>query len=647
MMVRSRLTLVIASLVIAVLLPGPALAAGRPAGPQAAPEFGLVGQEGGESYSVAVQGTYAYLGIGPRLAVMNVSVPAAPVVAGHSAPLPDIVQGIAVSGSTAYVADGASGLQIVDVTNPSSPQWTGSLDTPGTAQNVAVSGTYAYVADMDGGLRIVNVANPLAPAEVTALTASTLGGAVKGIAVAGATAYVGAGAGGLVIVDVTAPANPVIRGRYQGPLATNVTVLGAAAYVVDSAGLRVLALNVSNPSSPQLIDSKFVTGVPDDLAVNGAYLYVMAGDAGMHIFWIKSDTGLLYPRVTYNTPGAAHDVALSDLYAYVADGRAGLRVVDVLTNVGVPVEVGSYRTLGDALAVVASNGRAYVAAGEEGLSVMDLADPANPVQAGSVDTPGYAQGVALGGTRVYVADGNQGLAVVEVSNPAKPALLGQRVLPGSGYAWAVAVQGTYAYLAAESEGMQIVDVSNPSSPSLVGSGLKLPGDAEHASVWDVAVAGNYAYLAAGLGGVHVVDISAPAAPHEVAVIPSADWAEAVSLSGVYAYIADEYGGLRIADVTTPASPMVLTAYTGSLDPVLNVAASAGQAFVTTGDSVHMLDVSIPTSPVLRASHKTPGAPQDVAVGDTVLVADFDGGLRVLNPAMIVGSHATFLPLVVR
>jgi hypothetical protein len=364
MLLRRRTSLAILIFAVAALAPVTGLT-GRAAplgAPQATPVIGLVGQEGGESYSVALQAGYAYMGIGPRLAVIDVSAPTTPVRVGRSAPLANIVQGVAVSGGVAYIADGASGLHIVDVTNPSSPQWKGSFDTPGSAQNVAVSGATAYVADLDGGLRIVNVAAPQAPAQVAFITSAALGGEVKGIAVAGNTAYVGAGAGGLVIVDVTTPSSPVIKGRYQGLFAANVTIVGTTAYVVDSSGLRVLALNVTNKLSPQLVDSASVTGVPDDLTVNGSYLYVAAGESGIHVLQINPDTGFLYPRVTVNTPGVAHDVAVAGLYAYLADGRAGLRIVDVGTDISAPVEVGAYRTLGDALGVAANGGRAYVAA---------------------------------------------------------------------------------------------------------------------------------------------------------------------------------------------------------------------------------------------------------------------------------------------
>ena len=64
----------------------------------------------------------------------------------------------------AYVADGADGLQIIDVSNPASPTLVGSVDTPGEAQDVVITGDRAYVADGLGGLQIVNVSAPNHPA---------------------------------------------------------------------------------------------------------------------------------------------------------------------------------------------------------------------------------------------------------------------------------------------------------------------------------------------------------------------------------------------------------------------------------------------------------------------------------------------------
>jgi Ca2+-binding RTX toxin-like protein len=64
---------------------------------------------------------------------------------------------VQVVGNYAYVADGDSGLQIIDISNPTTPTLKGNYDTSGYAQGVQVVGNYAYVADDASGLQIIDV----------------------------------------------------------------------------------------------------------------------------------------------------------------------------------------------------------------------------------------------------------------------------------------------------------------------------------------------------------------------------------------------------------------------------------------------------------------------------------------------------------
>jgi len=82
----------------------------------------LVGHIGGVTEAVFVQGNYAYIGEGPGLTILDISNPASPTVVGKTPPLPDIVRGVYVSGSYAYVAVDEAGLQVVDVSNPRRPR---------------------------------------------------------------------------------------------------------------------------------------------------------------------------------------------------------------------------------------------------------------------------------------------------------------------------------------------------------------------------------------------------------------------------------------------------------------------------------------------------------------------------------------------
>ncbi|MGI6209698.1 MAG: LVIVD repeat-containing protein, partial [Anaerolineae bacterium] len=157
----------------------------------------LLGQLGGSATAVASAGNYAYLGIGPYLAVIDISDPAAPVEVGRTAMLPNIVEDVVVAGDFAYVAAGAAGLRVINVANPAQPAEVGFYEALDAAKGVAVAGTTAYVADEDAGLVTVNVADPANP---TLLGAYDSPGVATGVAVAGNIAYLADGPGGLRLV---------------------------------------------------------------------------------------------------------------------------------------------------------------------------------------------------------------------------------------------------------------------------------------------------------------------------------------------------------------------------------------------------------------------------------------------------------------
>ena len=129
----------------------------------------LIGQLGGAVNALAVQGDTAYAGVGPRLLVFDVSNPQQPALLGQTPPFADIVQDVAAAGARVYVATGASGLRIVDVSTPTRPVEVGAFATAGFASGVAAFGHYAAVADRQDGLLIVDVSNPASPTLIGSL----------------------------------------------------------------------------------------------------------------------------------------------------------------------------------------------------------------------------------------------------------------------------------------------------------------------------------------------------------------------------------------------------------------------------------------------------------------------------------------------
>jgi len=172
----------------------------------------LVSQIGGITNAVAVQGDYAYIGVGPRLVILDVSDPAHPTVVGRTAPLPGIVRSIYATGGYVYVAAGRRGdsgsLRVVDISDPAAPVEVSAydLDILGTEEvdslRVHVAGNYAYVVNNTARLHVVDVSDPTAPVEASTYE---LPGPARDIFVAGNYAYVAAERAGLRILDISTP----------------------------------------------------------------------------------------------------------------------------------------------------------------------------------------------------------------------------------------------------------------------------------------------------------------------------------------------------------------------------------------------------------------------------------------------------------
>lgn len=578
---RARLVRVLCCL--SLLLPGASHTGtrGRPAAWQ------VVGQTGGPTRAIAVQGTYAYLGVGLRLVVLDVSDPAQPHEVGVSAPLPHYVEHVAISGTLAYVAAGGGGLQVVSVADPAHPALVGGLDTLGYAEDVAVSGHVAYLADGPYGLRVLDVSDPAHPAEIG--SAYTMRYAYA-VAVSGHLAYLAAAGAGLAVADVSDPAHPVELGELDTPgYAYGIAVSGGTAYVAGGwAGLRIVS--VADPGAP-----------------------VEVGSCA--------------------TPGWAFGVTVSGTLAYVAGAFAGLQVVDVSDPAGPTPLGGSPAADGHAGEVVVRGTAAYVADDNLGLRVLDVSDPWNPSALGSYSPPAFAYGVDVAGTYAYVAAGLQGLRIVDVADPYHPREAGAYDTGSS--AVAVDVAGQYAYLCVGAPpfydtGLHVVDVADPAHPQPVAV---LPAFVE---CQDLVVNGSIVYVASA-GELRLIDVSDPYHPAELSHLSTAEpgvilsGASSLAVSGTLAYAANVMSGMAVVDVSDPRTPVIVASYNQGFNVMGDVALSGARAYLTNNFDFTALDVSNPLSPTLLGSVVTPGDACDVsAAGPMAYVADCGRGVTAVD-----------------
>lgn len=218
-----------------------------------------------------------------------------------------------IAGSYAYVAGGAGGLFVVDVSNPDSPFIVTSLDTPGTSIDVKVSGNNAYIADGSSGLRIIDVSAPSVPLELGFVDTP---GIAQDLVKRDNLVFVADGTSGLQIIDVTNPDNPTIMSFVDTPgTAKGVDVEGNIALVAD--GNTVQIIDITDPALPTILGSVPVSGNVLDLVVRDNYAYVTAYNGGFHV--VDFSTPANPSVVATSNAIVPRDVALSDQFALFAE----------------------------------------------------------------------------------------------------------------------------------------------------------------------------------------------------------------------------------------------------------------------------------------------------------------------------------------
>lgn len=317
--------------------------------------FALVSQLSGTFEAVAVHNGYIYLGdphlvTNDHLYAVSALTPTRLISVGSvllGRQEYDGILGMAISGEHAYVANGSAGLQVVDISTPASMSVVGQVDTPGFAREAVVSDSYAFVADNEGGLQVVDVSHPSTPTIVSSFPVVETGSAALDVVVDHGYAYVAVSngvltstllvldaghpptltligeyevldkmnavgarypyiyaprssvpSGGAVsIIDVTNPVAPTEFVYYGGLGCTDVGVSDSHVYLVcpgsDGWGGTVIALNISNPTTPTL-DWAHDMQRPQRLAVTNDYVYVTGGSPfqqdGLHVLALLRQT---------------------------------------------------------------------------------------------------------------------------------------------------------------------------------------------------------------------------------------------------------------------------------------------------------------------------------------------------------------------
>lgn len=448
-----------------------------------------------------------------------------------------------------YVAAGDSGLRIISLWPQ--PEELGYYYTPGSARGIRFNPNLCYVADGYSGLRIIDVSDPYNPYEIGSYDTDGYANAVDVYwNHPEYYAYIADGEDNVIILDINDPSNPQYAGQYYDPFTytNNVEVKGNYLFLSNGFdGFEVITLGIP----PQPVSSHNTPGYACDAAYSFIHDCALVADrsGGLRIIDINlMDQELGY----YDVPGWAVGVFVAGTYAYIADGTGGLRVLDIST-ITYPTETGYCNTDGFAWKVYVSGSYAYVAANLDGLTVIDITSPINPQVVSTYNTAGHARDVYIVEPRAYVADGSNGLRIIDISEPSNPQEVGYCDTPD--YACGVFVADSFVYIADGDSGLRIINISNPTNPYEVGF-YDTPGYAQKVHIIDSIV-----YVADGSEGLRIINVSIPSNPVEIGYNDTPGNAYDVYVANPYAYIADGDSGLRVIDITTSSNPQEVGYYT--------------------------------------------------------------------------------------
>ena len=298
------------------------------------------------------------------------------------------------------------------VVNTFTPTALSFVAIPGFANEVAVNGDYAFVAAGASGLQVVNVSDRNNPSVVAALA---LAGNANDVKLIGTLAYVASGTAGLQVVDVSVPTAPVLLGTFgTAGNALTVTVRGTLAYIAN--GSTLILADITNPASISQVGSITVNGSLYGTAVDTTrnLLVAAAGTSGIFVIDVSHPTAPVLLG-TVNT-GDARAVAIKGNYAFVADYVNSTTSVDI-TNPAAPVVLSNITdpNLGGFLQDIALSNTFALAADVKFVNGIPITDISHPSALVAREILNFTQrddngmGIAIDGTYAYLVTEHENL----------------------------------------------------------------------------------------------------------------------------------------------------------------------------------------------------------------------------------------------
>ena len=370
---------------------------------------------------------------------------------------PGQAKDIYIHQSSAYIADGHTGVLQVDISNPIVPMITTTIGTVGYANAVYVDNKNVYVADNKLGIQIISI--EVEQSNKVTGSIDTPGNARDIVVNNSLTAYVADDSEGVQILNLQREKDCI--GLLNTPgLAKNVSIINNTAFVADwFSGIH--AIDISSIGSPKILNSYKTPGCAfKSLLYNEMILLVADGNSGMQVYEINL-SGQLNKLSTIDTPGNAKDISFLEPFVYIADGTSGVQIIDIST-IDFPEIVGNIPTKSKSISVNINDNYLFVCNENLGMSIYDISKKNNPRFIHNIDAS-QASDAVKNGPYVYLADGTNGLHIIDMYE--KKII---KSLKLHGISMDASIYKNTLFISLGKEGICLLDITDADNPVVAG-----------------------------------------------------------------------------------------------------------------------------------------------------------------------------------
>jgi len=260
---------------------------------------------------------------------------------------PGEASNIFVEKNYGYIADGSSGLQIIDIVPIEDAYIAGSCDTDGKASDIFVQNNFAYIADRDGGLKIIDISDKENPYIIGSYCIPGL--RFTSISVEKDNVYVtyqkfdedcNLTESGIQIIDASSKEKPFLAAEYiTASRSEKIVVFKDYAFVIcnndenyKSIESELQIIDISIPKKPNIVGRCSIDGYTFNLFIAEDYAYT-ASENGLYIIDIsdKKKPAIAGKFLSYAAAGifVEDDIAYIIYFPPEGGDESSMHIVDV------------------------------------------------------------------------------------------------------------------------------------------------------------------------------------------------------------------------------------------------------------------------------------------------------------------------------